>query len=171
VENYIVKYFRNTRNYSAERFILEMFFILFVLKYAIKGISFFVFPMFGMDVLNNFEGRGELLLRFHWVFSFFLVCIFMPFVETITVQMIPIIVGSKFITSKLTLILISASIFTYLHSSYPAIFLVYIFLAGIIYAWSFITYRKEGCFAAVFITSIIHGLSNLPPFLSTFLFR
>jgi membrane protease YdiL (CAAX protease family) len=171
VVNYIVKYFRNTRNYSAERFILEMFLILFVIKYSILGISFFVFPMFGMDVLNDFEGRGELLLRFHWVFSFFLVCIFMPFFETITAQMIPILVGAKFINSKLLLILISASIFTYLHSSYPAIILVYIFFAGIIYAWSFITYRKEGCFAAVFITSIIHGLSNLPPFLSTFLFR
>jgi membrane protease YdiL (CAAX protease family) len=159
------KYLNKTSDYSPGRFILEMFLII-----SLMQVLFTVGPQLIENVLNvslhvHFDDRENLINRYHWITAFLIACIFVPFAETILAQAIPITILGK-ITGNITLLLIvSALFFTFLHRSYPPLYQFYIFLTGLVYAWSFITYKGKGCLSALLITTIIHGLANLFPYL------
>lgn len=165
---YISNYFKNTEKYSTGRFIFEMYVILFLLKFVFLGLAVEILSVFDIEILGEFDGRILFFEKLHWVTGFFILCIVSPIFETVFSQALPIIIFSLISKRNELLIVASASLFTYLHISYPVIGLVYIFMAGIVYAWSFIVYRDKGCIAAVLITSLIHGLSNFIPFILTY---
>lgn len=164
-------YFRNTTAYSPERFILEMFLIIFVLKnlfiIVASGLHYYV----DIDLVSELIVKENFLAKYHWIIGFIIVCVAAPIIETIFVQAIPINLVYRLSDNKLILIFTSASLFSILHSSHNYFFIIYYLLAGVIYAWSYIVYRKEGCIAACFVTAIIHSLSNLFPFLNLYFFQ
>lgn len=167
----IKNYFHNTTTYSAERFIVEMFLIIFVLKYSFTIVAYGLYNYADIDLVSELVVKENFLAEYNWIIGFMIVCVAAPIIETIFVQAIPILLANKFIDNQLILILLSSSLFSFLHSSHNYFFIIYFLLAGIIYAWSFIAYRKEGCFAACFVTAIIHSLSNFFPFLNLYFFQ
>jgi membrane protease YdiL (CAAX protease family) len=168
--NRISKYFNNTKDYKPSRFILEMFLIIFALQ-----ILFVVTPSLAENVFNvklhvNFDDREILLNRYHWLTAFLIACLIVPFIETVFAQAIPITLICKITNNTFLIIFISATIFTLLHKSYPSLYLSFIFISGIIYAWSYNIQKNKGCVSALLITTIIHGLANFIPYLHIQLF-
>jgi membrane protease YdiL (CAAX protease family) len=168
--NRISKYINDTKDYKPSRFILEMFLIIFGLQ-----IFFVVIPHLAENILDvklhvNFNDREILLNRYHWLTALLIACIFGPFIETVFAQAIPITLIYKITNNTFLIIFISATVFSLLHKSYPPLYLTFIFITGIIYAWSFITQKNKGCISALLITTIIHGLANFIPYLHIQLF-
>jgi hypothetical protein len=161
-------YIEGTKSYSEWRFIGEMYLILLFSKYILLNLVVWIFSNFEIDLIGEFDGGGSFLQGLHWFTGFFMACVFLPILETIFLQAIPILLVSLVSKSISLQIFLSALLFTFMHSSYPGVVLFYIFIAGVIYAWSYKVYQKEGCIAAILITSMIHGLSNFLPFIQSY---
>lgn len=157
--SFIVEYFRKTESYSAERFIAEMFLLKLagqVVLYLILGFAAY----FNIDLVGHYNwGENYLIDNYHWFFAMITLCLFFPLLETIFLQCIPVLLISRWTSSKLVPVVCSAALFAVLHS-YPTAVLFVIFFSGLIYAWSFTVFYRDGCISGVVITTIIHGMGN-----------
>lgn len=162
--SFIANYFIRTESYSASRFIIEMFLLqiigLIILNFIIGFVSYLGYDPIG---IYNFK-ENYLIDNYHWFFALLVICCVVPLFETIISQFIPIVIVSRWTKNRVMPIILSATLFTFLHS-YSVIVLFYIFFSGIIYAWSFMVFNQKGCVAGVIVTSIIHGLDNFMAFI------
>lgn len=156
---FITEYFRKTESYSAGRFIAEMFFLEVagdLVLYAIVGIAAYL----SIDLIGHYNWDENYLIdNYHWFFALMVLCFFGPFLETIFLQCIPVLLISRWTSNRLIPVVCSAALFAVLHS-YPTAVLFVIFFSGLIYAWSFTLFCRDGCISGVFITTIIHGMGN-----------
>lgn len=159
---FITGYIKKTEHYSAERFIAAMI-GLEIASLIIMNLSLYIFTLLGVDLVGDYNWEIDIIDNHHWLFALIILCVLGPFFETILFQLIPIAILSRWINNRVVPIIISAVIFTVLHS-YPPFLLIFIFFSGLFYAWSITVFRKEGCISSVIITSIIHGLTNLIAF-------
>ncbi|MCH8550237.1 MAG: CPBP family intramembrane metalloprotease, partial [Balneolaceae bacterium] len=161
----ISNYFQNTERYTGVRFVLEMYLILLFMNYFVLNVILGIFSLFDINVIGEFDGRRSFLLNYHWFVGFLIVCVMAPIFETIFLQALPICLTSLITKNKLVQVFVSTLLFTSLHSSYPFIALIYVFTAGVIYAWCYIVYRRKGLIIAILVTGIVHSMSNFIPFL------
>lgn len=151
---------------------------MFLLSNAPKIIVVFVYAIFvllNLEALNLFgemneSNASEILSGMSWFAGFLIICVLIPLFETFIFQLIPTVICSFLFRNRVIQVLLSASVFTFFHSSQPLIVLLIIFCSGIIYAWSFIVYKRRGSFKAIIVTTTIHGLFNFVAFLSFYLF-
>jgi len=86
-----------------------------------------------------------------------------PIFETLLHQYLPIKLLQRFQFFKqnnLYLIVISAFTFALVHL-YSLFYMVYTFLAGVVFAYSYILYQKDKKFTAFWVVTIIHSLFNI----------
>lgn len=107
-----------------------------------------------------------------WLQALLVLCIVTPLIESVIFQGIPIWIISKFSNNKLLLIISSSLVFVYFHSSINGSFayLLTIFSAGLILAWSFFVFSKRSFNTGVFVATAIHFLYNFTVFISVYLF-
>lgn len=136
-------------------FILTTTMISYVMMIPI--IFFFVFLDIGEEQIGGFNTENIGFLAF-----FILIVIIAPPFETLTSQIIPIKVVQRLFNDKteIVAILISSSIFAYLHSGYSIWYSLLIFPLGVILAKTYIIFqkRKESSF---WVTTSVHSLRNL----------
>ena len=138
------------------RFILKMTSLDLVITYS----ALLLFNIFIDGYGNNedgsfFESIGVTTVFLLLTFAF-------PFIETLLLQLIPILLLKKTGLHKWIIIIIDALLFSSLHIPQYDLYveIVYSFPGGIILAWSFIKYYKVSWFRAFYVTMTIHALSN-----------
>lgn len=107
-----------------------------------------------------------------WKEGLLVLCIILPFFESIIGQGIPVWLLSFVSNSRVFYAILSSLWFTYLHSIIleGIAFALIIFFGGLIFAWCFIVYKEKGFWKAIFITTSVHFLSNFTAFISFFYF-
>lgn len=138
------------------RFIIKMSSLDLVLAYS----AFFLFNIFIDGYGSNpdgsfFEPIGVLATFLLLTFAF-------PFVETLLLQLIPILLLKKTGLGTWGIIITDALLFSSLHiPQYDLYIEVLLVIPGaIILAWTFLTYAQSSWFKAFYITMAIHALSN-----------
>lgn len=158
------QYIKKTRSYSTERFIFELTAIAIISKLL---VAFLVAgPLIIIDVINAKDLPSPTLPKSSIFFTFLLLCIFAPILETIIVQWFPIKILQK-ITSRFGLVIgIDSIIFALAHWSNGFIYMAAVLPAGIVLAWSFILNADYSTFKALWVTSSIHALNNFVAFVA-----
>jgi hypothetical protein len=152
--NAFINYFRNTQHYSKIRFIAEMTVLAFVLK-LIFGIGYFLTTGDTGEQID--QGFDDILAK-GWIFTIIFITIFAA-AETFIGQWLIIYLTSKFTNNIYIKLFTSAIFFSLLHVD--PILIVTIFPVGIIFAWSFILYRRQSRWAGFWVTTLIHIIQNL----------
>jgi len=146
--SFISNYFKKTCNYSAGRFILEMYLLAILIK-----VNLIVFILIATIIYEPIEyflfGETDNSIsqfdQLNWLAALLILCIILPFIESIVGQGIPILFLSYITSKKFLLVICSSLWFTYLHNlAFESLaYAIIIFFAGIIFAWCFIAYQKK----------------------------
>ena len=170
---FIANYFQRTESYSARKFILVMFLITLVSKILISLIMFLLVDTFKMDEAlfwGDLDKRADSILNgMNWFLGFVLICLIVPFSESIIGQAIPIYLMSFFSNNRGVQLFFSVFINSMLHYPLALGEFTITFILSIVLAWGYIIYRKQGFWKAILIITTIHGLYNFIPFLMIYL--
>lgn len=155
------KYLRKLENYPTWRFILEVT----LLSIVLKAIMAFILALVELIPYLRYEPPfSDELIESVTLFDPFsvilivLIVLIFPFLETIFLQIIPIKIVKLFTKKYLFQITISALVFSLAHGLYG----FFITLpSGILFAYSFIIQEKKSFWKGLWVTSVIHGFSNI----------
>lgn len=170
---YIRNYLKKTTTYSPGRFIFEMYLVALILKVIvlISVVPFAIlFESLEYRLFGDFSDGTSQFDEYSFLSAIILMCIVMPFFESIFFQGIPILTLSYLTQKRFIYIFISSLIFTAVHSTVYISFIFILFSAGIVFAWCFINYYKKSFWKAIMITTAVHGLYNLTGTLSYYIF-
>ncbi|MBI2011583.1 hypothetical protein HYS91_02325 [Candidatus Daviesbacteria bacterium] len=152
-----VTYLQKTSNYSTWRYIVELTFMAFLLKFLFIILSGIIFSLFRFYPEINLSYELKMLDKNIFVIISFITLF--AFFETLTGQWLMIWISALFTNKIYIQILFSALIFSLLHIDPQLI--VTVFPIGIILGWSFILYRKKSLILALWVTTLIHINHNL----------
>ncbi|MBX4187270.1 MAG: hypothetical protein KW802_03390 [Candidatus Doudnabacteria bacterium] len=153
IQTAVLNYFRNTKNYSTIRFILEMAVLAFVLKiiFTIGAIALGVAVNLGYQ--NDIQ--NELLSD---RFLPYVIVLIVPVIETLLLGL-TIFIISRFTKNLYYQIFIAAIVFAVMHRE--PILMIAMFPIGAIFSWSYKLNRRISLWRAIWVTSSIHALLNL----------
>ena len=171
---FIVKYFKNTESYSIGRFIFEMYLLATFAK-----ILIIIFSLTAAVVYEPFETiffgeTDESVSQFTgltWIEGLLILCIVLPFIESIIGQGIPIWLLTKVTNNKMLYVVISSVWFAYLHSIIleGISFALIVFFGGIIFAWCFTVYKEKGFWKGLLVATCVHILFNFTVFVTYYI--
>lgn len=141
-------------NLSAWPFIFLMVLLTYLVEIPLLLIEPFFKESAGQTVIHNFVKMEPGL-------SLLIVGVFGPLVETAIFQSLVIGILQRIkIRSNIGVILISAILFSLAHTETSIPFHIWVFIMGVILAYSYILYqdKKEGSFA---VTFFIHSFRNI----------
>lgn len=167
IVNLINNYLKKVEDYPDWRFVFELTMVAFILKILFIIIFGLIFILLGLPVDPDLSFE-EGMAKNNFFIIVILTTLFASF-ETLTSQWFIIWLASKFIGSIYWKIIISAIIFSLLHTE--PLLVITVFPIGILLAWSFIIKRKKSRWKAFWVTTAIHILHNLIATSSLFLVK
>lgn len=142
-----------------------------ILILSLSLIALIVYEPSEFVLFGKPDEETTLFNEFTWIGGLFILCIILPFFESIIGQAIPIWLLSKVTNNRLIYVIFSSIWFTYLHSiiGKGIAFALTIFFAGVIYAWCFIIYKEKGFWKGILIATCVHFLYNFTVFITFYI--
>ena len=169
--SYLQKYLQDTYHYKPLRFVFEMYSIAMVSKLLIIAIALLaivIYEPLESVLFGEMTENSSQFTNAGWLEGLLILCIILPFLESIVGQGLPIWLRSR-VTKRRAYYLFGSSIwFSYLHSIVFEGFALamLIFSAGIVCAWSYTVYQKRGFWKAIIVITAIHFLYNFTAFVT-----
>ena len=137
-------------------------FVILLFSYIIF-IPFLIFEFFVPNIAENLTDVAQKVIEKEKGFlgAFIVSCIIVPVLETFLLQFLPIQTLQKFFKQSILFpILISAMLFALTHF-YDILYVILMFLIGIVYAVGFVVYGKQRTVRHAFwAIALAHSLAN-----------